>query len=720
MLTGETCRVLTLTGVGGAGKTRLGLQVAADLTEQFADGVHFVDLSAIDSPTFVLPAIARTLGLQLTGGRSALEELRDTLKDKQALLVLDNFEQVMGAVPQIVELLSACPRLKSVVTSREALHIRMENVLPVPSLSVPGIRAARDVGLAQLGQYDAVSLFIERALAVRPDFAVSNETAPAVAEICARLDGLPLAIELAAARVTTLTPHAILERLGNRPRLLTGGAADLPFRQRTLRATIDWSYRMLSSAEQMLLRELAVFTGGATLAGVEVVCACEAGGVEVFETLSSLVDKSLLWRVEQPGGEPRFQMFETIREYAIELLSDEAMTELRARHAGCFLDFAEREEPGLRGPRQRETFDRYEREYDNFQSSLDWLHVNGAPESEMRMCAALVAFYQVRGFLVEGWENIERALQRIDGVSPSLKGKVWLALARIAGSQDRHREALKLLETSNDNFRLTQDRAGLLSVEYERGLCWYRLSRQDRAITHYRAVIDGATDEDAYTRSLAELGIGSSMCMTGQLEEARSFLDRCKEVFTRMGDDRSLVRTILSRLMISYQKEDFPAALQLCREALEVQGRLNDHFSLLMGYNNLGCLLLHLGQFAEAKGAYEKLLPAAQRSSNRHFLAWGNAGLAESLLGLGDENGAQAIAEKAIAIAQALEAPFDLGVSTRVLAEVHLRQGLFDVAVAELSKSVPLVQQGGDVVEYRRAVKSLERAKELARAAGRP
>jgi predicted ATPase/class 3 adenylate cyclase len=708
---GDACRVLTLTGVGGTGKTRLALQVAANLTEQFPEGAYFVDLSAIDSPSFVLPAIARTLGLQISGDRSALEVLRDALKERSMLLVLDNFEQVMRGVANVVELLSACPMLKIIVTSREALHIRAEKVLPIPPLSAPKVRGAHQVRLAQLGQYESVSLFIERAGSVRPGFSVTNETAPAIAEICARLDGLPLAIELAAARVTTLTPQAILEKLGSRLRLLTGGPADLPFRQRTLRATIDWSYRMLSPGEQMLFRELSVFCGGASFRALEKVCACAEEGIDVLETLSSLVGKSLVWRVEQPDGEPRFQTYETMREYAHELLSGHARAALRTAHAEFFLHFAEANEGSLRGPKQRESFDRYDGEHDNFQAALDWLNASGSVESEMRLCVALTPLYQVRDFLVEGLHNLERAARRLDQASPALRGKVLLCLARLAESQHRYREALDLLDRSQRDLETGRDHSAALWIEYERGWCDYKLNLQEQAIAHYQAVLAGTAGSDLHLHAMAEMGIGASKTQLGELEDAQKYLERAKAVFTSTGDDRSLVRAILEILMISYSRENFTSALRSCMEALEVQQRLNDHYSLPICLNNLGCLHLLLGQHAEAQQAYRRLIPLAERSANRRLLMWGLAGIAESELRIGEVAQAEADALKAVAIARTLDAPFDLGVALRVLAEVHDEQGRHQDALDELSRCLPLVEKGGDVVELRKTTNALDRVR---------
>jgi predicted ATPase/class 3 adenylate cyclase len=711
-LLGDACRVVTFTGVGGAGKTRLGLQTAANLTDDFPDGVYFVDLSAIDSPSFVIPAVARTLDIQRSADRPFLELVKNALKDKRMLLLLDNFEQVMGAVPNVVELLSACPFLKLIVTSREALHVRMENVLPVPPLSAPKIRTAREMTATGLGIYDSVSLFIERALAVRPDFSVTNENAPAVAEICARLDGLPLAIELAAARITMLTPRAILERLGSRLKLLTGGPSDLPYRQRTLRATIDWSYRTLSPAEQNTFREVSVFAGGATIESVVKLCGCDLETTDITAALGSLVDKSLIWRDDGPGGHSRFQMFETIREYGMELLANAGQGKaMRDAHAGHFLEIAESTEPMLRGPEQKEVFDGLESDHDNFQAAIDWLHEAGSSEKEARLCAALTGLYQVRGYLVEGRANLERCLTRSADFPPSVRARLFLGLARIANSQDRYAESLKLLDSSAADYTRAGDAAGLVSVDCERGWSCHRLGRQDRAIAYYQAVLERSPAEDQYTRALAELGIGSSKCMTGDLDDAEKYLARSRKVFTQLGDDRSLARTLLSILMLSYQKGDFAAALQHCQEALTVQERLNDLNAQVIVFNNLGSLNVHLGKFEEAKAWYEKLLSRCERIANRHFLAWGHTGLAESYLGLGDDALALEHSRKAIAIAEELDAPFDLGVSTRVLGEVHLRQGRIEDALDALLRSLPLVEKGGDAVEYRRTQQSIEKAR---------
>jgi predicted ATPase/class 3 adenylate cyclase len=304
LLRGEETRLLTFTGPGGIGKTRVALQAAADLLDDFPDGTFFAPLATLTQAELFFSTVAETLGVQETGEQPLDESLKDYLKERRLLLVLDNFEQVLGAAPTVTELLAAAPGLKVLATSRAPLGLYGEHEYAVPPLSVPDVRHLPD--FKTLSQYEAVRLFIERAKAAKADFEVTDESAPAVAEICVRLDGLPLAIELAAARIKMLPPKAMLQRLSSRLKLLTGGARDLPERQRTLRATIEWSFALLDEGEQLLFGRLAVFSGGRTLEAIEAICDAEGDlPVDAFDGVSSLLDKSLIRQEEGPGGEPR-------------------------------------------------------------------------------------------------------------------------------------------------------------------------------------------------------------------------------------------------------------------------------------------------------------------------------------------------------------------------------------------------------------------------------
>jgi predicted ATPase/class 3 adenylate cyclase len=371
----DDVRLLTLTGPGGTGKSRLSLQVAAEMIDQFADGVFLVALAPISDPTLVASTIAQTVGVREATGRPIVESLKEHLSGKQMLLLLDNFEQIVEAASVVSDLLGAAPRLKILVTSRAALQVRGEHEEAVPPLTLPD--RGRAPAPATLSQYSAVALFIERAGAIKADFTVTNENAPAVAEICHRLDGLPLAIELAAARTRLLTPQAVLARLERRLPILTGGARDLPARQQTLRNAIAWSYDLLSPEEQALYRRLSIFAGGCTLEAAEAVCDPDGTlGLDVLDGMSSLAAQSLLKQLEGPDGEPRFGMLETIREFGLEQLRASGELELVARaHGEYYLDLAKAVGPILFA--DPATVRRSLAEFHNIHEALRWLFHHG-------------------------------------------------------------------------------------------------------------------------------------------------------------------------------------------------------------------------------------------------------------------------------------------------------------------------------------------------------
>jgi len=396
-------RLLTMTGPGGTGKTRLALQAAAALLDDFADGCFFVPLSPISDHTLLYSTIAQVLGVQEAGDRPMAETLNEYLEPKELLLVLDNFEQILEAGPAVGDLLSHNARLKVVVTSRAVLHVNGEHEFPVPPLALP--EPGEHPTAESLGQYEAVALFIQRARAMRPDFDVTNENAPAVAEICARLDGLPLAIELAAARVKFLDPDEILARLSDRLTLLRGGAKDLPTRQQTLRDAIAWSYDLLDEDERALFRLFSVFVGGWTLDAAEAVIATD---MDVFELVASLADKSLVRRLPQASAEPRFSMLMTIGEFAWEqLLASPEADEVRRRHAEFFLALAQEAEPNLTRLEHMKWLDRIERDHDNIRAALRWSVEKDQAEVGLRIGGALWRFWHLRGHFTEGraWMN---------------------------------------------------------------------------------------------------------------------------------------------------------------------------------------------------------------------------------------------------------------------------------------------------------------------------
>jgi predicted ATPase/class 3 adenylate cyclase/DNA-binding CsgD family transcriptional regulator len=469
------CRLMTLTGPGGTGKTRFAIQLAAQVSDRYLEGLCFVPLAPIVDPNLVLPTIVQALGLPDVQGRPAEEVLADYLGGKRMLLVLDNFEQVISAGAALADLLTRCPGCTLLVTSRVALRVSGERELPVPPLDLPNASSAESAAdaLERFASASAVRLFVARAQAVRPDFALTVDNAATVAEICRRLDGLPLAVELAAARVRIFSPESMLARLGGtavtavgdssdqqapaRLQLLTGGSVDLPDRQRTLRNTIAWSYDLLSPEEQSLFRRLAMFTGGFTLEAAEASATASIGNQrwsiapnEVVDGIESLISKSLIRSTDAPG-EPRFTMLETIREYGLERLRDEAeLASMRRWHAQHFLKLAESAEPLLRDREQLGWLDRLQADHDNLRAALAYFSTDNRDTDELlRVAGTLAWFWPQRGHIGEGRQWLELALRRPQGGEPRLKalyGAAWLAHIQQDGNtaEDLLAEALPL------------------------------------------------------------------------------------------------------------------------------------------------------------------------------------------------------------------------------------------------------------------------------------
>jgi len=649
-------RLVTLLGPAGVGKTRLGLQVAAEYQAEAGDGVTFVALAAVTHPDGVVAAIAQTLGAGESSGAALIDDLQRYLRDRRLLLLLDNFEQVIEAAPQVAALLAAAPGLKVLVTSREALRLRGEQEYAVPPLALPDRRRLPPV--AALTQVPAVRLFLARALEVKPDFAVTDENAAAVAEICERLDGLPLAIELAAARIKTLSSAALLARLTGRLQLLTTGARDLPERHQTLRAALEWSYDLLDPAAQTLFARLAVFAGGGTAEAVAAVCQDTPAPLDALDGLARLVDKSLIRQDAAGDWERRFSMLETIREYAAERLeASGAGRDLRARHAAYYLALAEAQEPVVRGAGQLAAIERLEAEHANIRAALDWFHHSPTgSDAELRLAGALWWFWQLRGYWREGRAYLERALARVTpaqirpaqaralcgaGVLAWLQGdgaKGWgyleasvavagacgdpragahalIFLARAAVDQGDYHGARRRAEESVALCRALPDHWGLALALRMLASAMSGLgdAARDHALLHESLAV-ARTVGDRWILTTILIGMGEMARWRAADGEAAGFYREALKLSRELGNKRYIAVALAN---LGFVTRDDPYAAEDCfLESLAVAEELgNIHVSgvCLVGLAEARTAQGHPAQAAELLGTAQALLEAGGR-----------------------------------------------------------------------------------------------------------
>ena len=642
LLLRNDARLLTLTGAGGAGKTRLAVAVATAVSGNFKAGVQFVGLASIIHPDLVTTAIAKALDIQQVANRTIPQLIADELQNSGPfLLLLDNFEHVLPAATVVAEILEACPSLKVLVTSRSALRIYGEQEFPVTPLA----------------QESAIELFVQRATAVRPSFSMNPENAAAIREICSRLDGLPLAIELAAARTRVLSPGTMLDRLQSRLLLLTGGALDLPERQQTLRNTIDWSHGLLNEAEQKLLRRFSVFLGGCTLEAAEAVCNTHRDlDIDLFEGLASLVDKNLVQNVDQTGAEPRFSMLETIREYALERLAssgEESAT--RRAHAAYCLVLAEEGNPELTAVDRTAWLARCDLEIDNFRIALDWLIQNREVDWGVRLCMALFRFWDMREHLDEGRSRLETILQLAGAGYKNERAKVLTFLGALASAQGDYSAAQRFLEQSLSLYQQLGDQWGVgaalnalavsardrgdyasAKTNFEKSLaCWrtlrnslatarclHNLANAVRIGGDYSAAKEALREatvifEDLGDRSGAAWSInqlGDIARAQGEVAAARDTYQRALAAFREAGDRWGAARSLTDLGSIYCEQSDYAAAHAAYREALIVFSELGYRRGMARTFEGSACLALAQGRPSHAL----KLAAAASRL--RHLI----------------------------------------------------------------------------------------------------
>jgi len=664
-------RELTLTGTGGIGKTRLGLQVAGELLDTFADGVYFVPLAPISEPALVLVTIAQTLGIKETGERSLLDLLKHFLQDKYVLLLLDNFEQVTAAATVLAELLAACPSLKLLVTGRAMLRMRGEHEFPVPPLALPDL--AQLPGSEALLRYPAIVLFLDRALAIKPDFAVTEANARVIAEICTRLDGLPLAIELAAVRVKLLPPQSLLQRLEHRLQILTGGALDLPERQQTLRNTIAWSYYLLDDDEQRLFRRLCIFVGGFTLEAIEATCgAFGDGALAVLDRVASLMDKSLLQQSEQDRGggeggeggeEPRFVMLETIREYGLEALRESNEVErMQQAHAAYYLTLAERAEPELGGPQQALWLGRLERDHDNLRVAMRWLMDDGREGKErvmaLRLGGALRRFWIVHSHISEGRNFLDNALAASEGVKEldaAVRAKALITAANLAVIQSDYQRAEVQATESLELFRELGDQSGVaLSLYLLGSSAWTQgNSEATRALTEEALAISRALgDKDRVAWSLYTLGMWHSS--RGEYTRARALFEESLVMHRELGSKRGMASSLteLAQLhFVSQGDTDTATIHDLVEEGQTLFRELGFKEGIADSLGLAGKIALNEGEVDTARQLAEESVRLYKEVGVRWGMVSSLCLLAKVTARRGDRAGARELYKESLALA---------------------------------------------------------------------
>jgi predicted ATPase/class 3 adenylate cyclase/Tfp pilus assembly protein PilF len=685
-------RLLTITGVGGAGKTRLALQVATDLLDSFADGVWLIELAPLSDSSLVTQLVANSLGIREEEGRPLIQTLVDSLPTKRLLLILDNCEHLVQGVAQLAQtLLSGAPKLCILATSREPLGVAGEMAWSIPPLSSPGLHEV--VALGQLTQYDTVKLFIDRAIAVKPDFVVSNQNAPAVAQICARLDGIPLAIELAASRVKVLPAEEIATRLDDRFRLLVSGSRTALPRQQTLRALIDWSHDLLTESERVLLRRLSVFAGGWTLQAAEEVCSgTSIEAWEVLDLLARLIDKSLVVAELQEGRE-RYRFMEMIRQYGQERLAESKETdEIAHKHAQHFMQMAKESYGELWGSKQGYWLARLETEHDNLRAALEWMARDvGREEMLLEIAGSLWRFWEIHGYISEGRAWLENALARNPDAPPYLRANGLRGAGRLARQQGDYAQAKTMHEQSLALFRAMGLKLGIARELDALGEIAQSQGNYARAIelhTESLALRYEIDDKEGIAVSLGQLGnIARSR---GQYQYARELLEQSLELNRETGDKLYTALSLNNLGLVACLMCEYERAISLFEEAVSLYRELNDRLGISNTLHNLGNVAKDRGDMQRATTLYQECLALKQELGDKHGIARVMADLAEVAVCQGNYARAAELTEQSLTLFRELGGKPGIIVSSVVQAFVAHYQGDYERASSLGAESLAL------------------------------
>ena len=655
----STTRLLTLTGSGGIGKTRLAIQAATDLIKSYKDGVWWVELGPVIDEALVPQTVAQVLGVRESPGQLLTESVKNFLREKQLLLVLDNCEHLITACAQLADdLLTQCANLRILTTSREALGITGETVLHVSALSFPVLAHLSQI--QNLKEFESIQLFVERAAAVRPDLALTQQNAFTVTQICHRLDGIPLALELAAARVKVLSLEEIATRLDDRFTLLTHGSRTALPRHQTLRALIDWSHDLLSESERMLLRQLSVFIGGWTLNAAESVCRGDGlNPWQLLELLSHLVDKSLVI-VEERDGTARYRMLETIRQYAGEKLQAAGENnEIRTRHLEFFLQLAAQAEPKLLTVEQKTVFAELDTEYGNLRSALEWAMETDAVKG-LRLAATLGQFWEVRGYIGEGRIAIEQALQQAYDAPKQVRANALQWRAQLAGRQGDYAQAKEPLEESLNLSRMLGDKRAIASSLRIFGNICLSQANYAAAQTAYEESL-ALLQELGDKREIASMmtNLGNVATCTGDYATGRQYQDESVAIFRELGDKFNLVLALNNLGFVAEQQGDNFAAQRFYEESIATAHEFGEKHNVAYALNGLAHVLYLEHDSAEAARNYRESLLVSQEIGEKRCIAYCLEGFAKVESQYGDAKRAALLLGAAEALRQTIGAPLN-------------------------------------------------------------